>query len=136
MKAGFSTTLPDVNLGEICAPRKEPLTKHGVERSTCRHCPCWQLRCLSHTAGRQWTPDLSPLTARGTRHGYPRSFDSGCAIRHSGGPLARADIYRRNTGEVILGTEGIEPGPGVQVVLRGLEIGTSAETMDLPARGI
>ena len=28
---------------------------------------------------------------------------------------ANADIYRWDTGEVIPGTEGIEPGPGVQL---------------------
>ena len=36
-------------------------------------------------------------------------------------PLVRADIYRWDTGEVIPGTEGIEPGPGVQLDHMDLE---------------
>lgn len=35
-------------------------------------------------------------------------------------PAARADIYRWDTGEVISGTEGIEPGPGVQLQQRSM----------------
>ena len=31
-------------------------------------------------------------------------------------PSTNADIYRWDTGEVIPGTEGIEPGPGVRLV--------------------
>ncbi len=36
-------------------------------------------------------------------------------------PSARADIYRWDNGQVIPGTEGIEPGPGVQLDHRELE---------------
>ncbi len=32
-----------------------------------------------------------------------------------GAQTVRADIYRWDTGELIPGTEGIEPGPGVQL---------------------
>ena len=48
--------------------------------------------------------------------------------------LAHADIYRWDTGEVIPGTEGIEPGPGVDLDhmdLRYAELSGSAHAMDL-----
>ena len=35
--------------------------------------------------------------------------------------FAHADIYRWDTGEVIPGTEGIEPGPGVNLSHMDLE---------------
>ncbi len=36
-------------------------------------------------------------------------------------PVARADIFRWDNGQLILGTEGITPGPGVQLDHRELE---------------
>ena len=57
--------------------------------------------------------------------------------------LAHADIYRWDTGEVIPGTEGIEPGPGVQLdhmdleyaSLDGLDLaGANFEASDLACR--
>ena len=40
-----------------------------------------------------------------------------CCCWVLGHPTARADIFRWDTGELIPGTEGIEPGPGVDLAV-------------------
>ena len=69
--------------------------------------------CHGFSVERQWARATHSL--KESRHGHPLATDRRCVVHASGRSLTHADIYRWDTGEVIPGTEGIEPGPGVQL---------------------